>query len=463
MKSILLILFLLISPAAFCQIKFIEEYNWERLSQMAKADNKLIFVHFENKTCEQCNEVASVGFSSAILKDQFEKHFLSVRVKSESDEGRALAAVLGVRSTLISLYVNSDGNVLSSFNGSTSKSAEYLRLAEVALERKDKKKLSDYEAEYRAGERSVSFLKAFIISRAESGLSADDLLELYLKALPADSLNNFSSLEFIYMQGPAIDSRAYNILQSGSKNSAIDSMYSNLPSKKAEQISDAIVANSFRKAVAERNEKLAMRTAIFSMKIFVDDLFSANLAYHRNVIRYYRNTSNVKRYVQEAKRFLDSLHMNMTIDSLTAFNDRVFKKMEAERRPKNLTKPVATVFAFSPPSQFIIKDLNDNAWHFYEIMRNKTELEHALKWSDKAIELLDASYQRTLQKMKGAKNFPPLSNANILDTNARLLYRLDRKEEAIAMQNRAIASHKLSGMPTGSFEKTLLKMIEGTL
>jgi tetratricopeptide (TPR) repeat protein len=96
------------------------------------------------------------------------------------------------------------------------------------------------------------------------------------------------------------------------------------------------------------------------------------------------------------------------------------------------------------------------------VVTNKEDLQKALKWSDKAIALSEASYAQTLKKMKGAKNFPVLHISNYLDTNARLLYRLGEKQKAIEMQGRAITSHKLSGMPTASFENVRAQMINGT-
>ena len=463
MKFIFSALFLIISSFAFGQIKFIDELNLQKLSQMARTENKLIFIHLENNKCEQCNEVASIGFSSDMLKEKFEKNFISVRTKIESNEGQALAATFGIRSTPVSLYVASDGNILSRFSGSTSSAREYLKLANLALERKDKKKLSEYESEYRAGEKSIPFLKAFIISRTESSINSDDLLELYLKGLPQDSLKDLKNLEFIYVNGPTLDSPVYKTLQSISENSSIDNIYKRLPLDNVQQISDAIVSNSFRKAVFKKDEKLAMQAAIFSMKIWKDDPFSANLAYHRNIIRYFRNTSNNRRYVQETEKFLDSLHMNITIDSLTAFNERVFNKMLARQQSKTSTRPVSVTLAFTAPSQFIIRDLDDNASRFYEIITNKNDLENALKWSNKSIELSNASWQHSIKKMKGAKNLPPLHNSNLLDTNAKLLYKLGQKQQAIEMQGKAIESHKLTGMPTKSFENVLTQMINGTL
>ncbi len=36
-----------------------------------------------------------------------------------------------------------------------------------------------------------------------------------------------------------------------------------------------------------------------------------------------------------------------------------------------------------PPSQFIFRDLNEHAYHFYELTQDKALLEKALIWSKK--------------------------------------------------------------------------------
>ncbi|MEO6686233.1 MAG: hypothetical protein ABIN24_09715 [Dyadobacter sp.] len=463
MKSTLIILLLFISSITFGQIRFIDELNWEKLSKMAQAENKLVFIHLENNRCDQCNEVASMAFGSKLMKDKFDKNFISVRTKIESVEGKTLASIFGIRSTPVSLFVSNDGNILSRYNGSNSNPEEYLILADIALERKDKKKLSEYEQEYLAGEKSIPFLKAFIISRAEAGMSSDELLEQYVSGLTKEALNDLKNLEFIYSKGPSIDSPVYKTLQTVSKNSPIDILYNRLPLEKSQQVSDAIVENSMRKAISGKDEKLAMQTAVFSKKIFQDDPFSGNMAYHRNIIRYYRNTSNKTRYVQETEKFIDSLHMHVTIDSLAAFDKRVLNRLYALKKSQTVDKPVSVRRSFSAPSQFIIRDLNENAWHFYEIITNKDDLESALQWSNKSIELAEASYALNLKKSKNAQNNPPLGDSNMLDTNARLLYKLGRKQQAIEMQNKAIQSQKRMGMPSASFEKALAQMMAGTL
>jgi thioredoxin-related protein len=112
--------FFLICTTAFGQILFQDNLNWEQAAKKAKAEKKLIFLHLENSKCQQCNDVATQGFSSPDLKDKFEKNFISLRANVETERGRKLAEKFQIRGALISLFIDADGNILNRYNGSTS-------------------------------------------------------------------------------------------------------------------------------------------------------------------------------------------------------------------------------------------------------------------------------------------------------------------------------------------------------
>jgi thioredoxin-related protein len=63
--------------------------------------------------------------------------------------------------------------------------------------------------------------------------------------------------------------------------------------------------------------------------------------------------------------------------------------------------------------------LNNNAWDIFKYSFNKIELENAIHWTDKAI-VMDEN------------TFP------VMDTQANLLYKLGRKEEAIALEEKVL-------------------------
>ena len=148
-KPFVFALSVLLSAQCFAQITFVDsKMTWEQLSSQAKKEHKLIFIHIEGQGCEHCNEVASQGFSAPVLKEKFEKHFISTRVRIESENGARLATKFGLSQPLVSVFANADGNVLNKFYGSTSSGEMYLQHAETALERINKKPLEAFDKEY---------------------------------------------------------------------------------------------------------------------------------------------------------------------------------------------------------------------------------------------------------------------------------------------------------------------------
>ena len=111
---------------------------------------------------------------------------------------------------------------------------------------------------------------------------------------------------------------------------------------------------------------------------------------------------------------------------------------------------------FSPPSQFYHIELNEHAWHFYEMFDNANDLETALKWSYQSMEFFNGVYKERPGAMK-------LGNPAYMDTYAQILYKLGRKPEAIEWQTKAVEAQKITGNSADSLEATLAKMKEGKL
>ncbi len=144
--------------------------------------------------------------------------------------------------------------------------------------------------------------------------------------------------------------------------------------------------------------------------------------------------------------------MRLTVDSLKRMDELEMKNQISRPFPGKSSQ--LQTMRMSPPSQFFHIELNEHAWHFFEMATKKRDLENALKWSQQSILFFDALNKDREGSMR-------LGNPAYLDTYAKLSYKLGRKEEAIEWQTKAIAAQKVTGMPTGSFEATLTKMKAG--
>lgn len=460
MRKLLLYSALLIAFQSHAQISFIDSTTtWEQLSKAAKKDKKLLFIHFWGSGCEQCNEVANQGFKSPGLQKIFQDNFIAISTDITSENGKKLAEKFQIRAPFVSLFADPEGNLLNRYNGTTNNAGTYLENAKLAIQRKSGKQLSDYEKEYQKGERSIVFLKEFIRKRREVNLPSGDLLDEYVGKLPVDSLADLQVIRFIFQQGPTLDSRAYKLIQaiggSGKGNKRlVDSLYKSIPYQEAVAINRAIIANSMQKAVQTKDINLASQTAYFTQQTYSPDFNSGRLYYHRGLINFYYTIKDTTSYFRESNLFITNTHLRMTVDSLKRIDEAAFEKSRERQMPMGPGGPRQAV-QFAPPSQHFHMELNEHAWHFYQLNNKTRDLEQALMWSKKSMEWYE--------DLRRDKNYMPLGNPAYIDTYAHLLYKLNRKSEAIEWQTKAVEAQKVTGQSWVSMEKDLEKMKAGTL
>ncbi|MCF0070950.1 hypothetical protein LZD49_10740 [Dyadobacter sp. CY261] len=455
MKQIVLAIALIISFQCRGQITFVDgNTSWEELSKTAKKAKKLVFIHLEGSECEQCNEVASQGFNGPVLKDVFQKDFIAIRSNVATENGRKLAEKFQIKGSLVSLYVDADGNILNRFNGSTSHSNAYLEHAQVAIGRKGGKQLSDFDKEYKNGERSAAFLKAYMQKRREVNMPTNDLLDEYIGKLPIDSLATFATIKFIYQQGPTLDSRAYKLVQVVVPHSTIDSLYKSVPPMEAVAFNNGIIGNTVRKAIETKNQQLAFQAATYTQQTYRENFSLGQLNFRRNMLRYYQQVKDTANYFMECRSFLEYTHLLLSVDSLKRMDEAALKKNLADQTPMGPAGEKQAV-RFAPPSQAFHIELNEHAWQYYLQNNQPRDLERALMWSKKSMEWHE--------ELRRDKNHLPLGNPAYIDTYAHLLYKLGRKDEAIEWQTKAVEAQKVTGMSWVSMEKDLNEMKAGTL
>ncbi|MGV3602913.1 MAG: thioredoxin family protein [Dyadobacter fermentans] len=460
MKQIILAFALIISFQSRGQITFIDSNTpWNELSKQATEQDKLIFIHFENSECVQCNEVASQGFSGKDLKELFDDNFISIRCNVGTPNGLSLARKFAIRSSLMSLFVDASGNILHVNNGSTGYSGTYESGAELALSRKGQKQLADYDKDYKAGVRGLVFLREYMTKKREASMPVDQLLDEYVAFLPIDSLANYQSVQTILALAPALNSAAYKAITTKTPPSLLDSIFLAGSPDNRRIMREGIIGNTFRLAVWKRDEQLAVRTAEFARDVQRKGPSKGQVEYAKTMVQYYYQTRDTLRYLEQAVQLMESHYMPLTVDSLNKMDDAAFHEQNTAfttKRGKPEQGIVVRSMAMMPPSQFIYKDLNEHAYHFYELTRDKALLEKALAWSKKSMELGDSKGRRAQTPFK-------LGDPNWMDTYAHILYRLDRRDEAIEWQTKAMEAQKISGMAYQSFEIRLNKMKAGTL
>jgi hypothetical protein len=99
-------------------------------------------------------------------------------------------------------------------------------------------------------------------------------------------------------------------------------------------------------------------------------------------------------------------------------------------------------FSFIRSAQYYCQELNNGAWRVYTLTNQPDHLDKALHWA------------------AHASSFCELPQA--MDTFARLLYKQQKdREQAIRLEEKAIALSKRHGLSSQAFEDVLQKMKKG--
>lgn len=85
--------------------------------QMAKKENKLIFLYVNAPWCGPCIELKMITFRSRAVGEQYNPSFINISLNGEKGDGPDLAFKYRVRGYPTFLFINSDGKVVYRTDG----------------------------------------------------------------------------------------------------------------------------------------------------------------------------------------------------------------------------------------------------------------------------------------------------------------------------------------------------------
>jgi tetratricopeptide (TPR) repeat protein len=132
--------------------------------------------------------------------------------------------------------------------------------------------------------------------------------------------------------------------------------------------------------------------------------------------------------------------MAKTSEDLVAETQQKIMNFKQDAREKNLDESTPQFKIFldnmtNNAQKLTSFQLNEYAWGYVQMIKNEKDLKEAIKWSERAIELIESPTN--------------------LDTYAILLSKLGRKKEAIKAEKKAIKLAKKAGEDTSHLQQTL--------
>ncbi|MCY7353130.1 MAG: thioredoxin family protein [Cytophagaceae bacterium] len=452
MKSRAILLALFLPLAALAQetgIAF-ESGSWKQVVAKAKAENKLIFLDTYTTWCGPCKWMDKNVYPDAKVGQKFNAAFINYKIDAEKGEGITLAKKYQVTAYPTYLFVSADESLVYRTIGSRP-AAQFIEEADKAVEAGQGRSIGAYEADYAAGKRDAVFLSEFLQKKKTLGYNDSKLLDEYLSALPADSLLSAPTFALLVANPPRVGTKAFNTLADNLDK--IRELHRPVGQQKAQMALQNGILASARAAIKEKDRTL------------FDQALAANTKFARRpqdalrlnddlTMDFYKATKDLDKYAESTRKFLATYVENSNLDSLRKLDERIYaqvsqpylsgKKDSTSEQGKTEYDQIKK-YARAMNTGQLANQYNRAAWGFYETVSDKKQLQDALGWSKRSLDITPG-------------------NTAFIDTYAHLLYKLGQNKEALQWQQKAIDLAEVSE-PEGvkGYEETLQKMKNKTL
>ena len=432
----------------------VQAQSVEDAFKQAKKENKIVMISIESPTCNECNEVASKGISSNLVKSSINNNCIYVKVKKLPDEfyGSGTLYILSADFFGV-LFFDADKNILDFMSGSSTSYIPYLDHIEKALKEKQTPEatLSQLKKNYYNNIGSFDAIKKVIEKIRKLNLEPQQqvLDELTQKA-PEDSAASLSFLQFIMKAAPIYGSIAEQYIQKNKDNYNMAWFRMSQPERVV--INNRIYGKSLLKAIADKDMNYAYRVAsnrqmTFASSTNIEDGQKSN---QETMLQYYKGINDTTNYLRNVANFYERFYMSTKVETIQK-EDSIRKEKTFKTIPPNLTNPSSAqkdsigfrTVTFSPRTAYFASQLNNGAWTVYTYTKDKNYLTKALAWAKHGLEFSETSA--------------------IMDTYARLLYKTGNKEEAIIWEQKAIDANKTKAISSADYEKVLILMKSGAV
>ncbi|WP_234733146.1 thioredoxin family protein [Tellurirhabdus bombi] len=419
---------------------------WKDVLAEAKRQNKPIFIDIYTTWCGPCKLMSKEAFPDPKVAEKFNAGFVSYKIDAEKGEGIGLAKKYNVEGYPTSLFVSANGDLIYRTLGYGGVK-KMLEEADKALEAaKDPKPIAVWEKEYNSGKRDATFLAGYLAKRSKAGLPSGPILDEYLKTVPEGELTTLDNLTIMAGTVASTRSKAFTVLQEQMpklKSSPIGTM--------ALRNMQTAVYNDLKQAAENKDEQQLEEVIAQNKKLVVHfrpmtpEAVDEMANEHR--MNFYLKTKDTEKFSALASTYADGKLMTQSVDELRKkdaanyqrFEDDMAKRPEAEKKGENFERLKA--FMKSAESGQVANKLNSLAWNYYNGVTDPKQLNQALAWSKRSLDL-DAK-------------------PAFMDTYAHLLHKLGKKAEATKVQEEAIAKAKAIGEDSTQLEEELTKMKSG--
>ena len=154
-----------------------------------------------------CKRMAKDVFTDEEVGKFYNKNFINLKIDMEKGEGPQLASKYRVSSYPTFLFIDDKGAVVHAAKGGRAID-QFIGLGKLALSKNDKS--AEYEKKYEKGDRSPALLKAYAYALMNSSKAHMKIANEYVKT--QNSLNTKENLAFLFDFSNDADSKIFDLM-----------------------------------------------------------------------------------------------------------------------------------------------------------------------------------------------------------------------------------------------------------
>ncbi len=181
--------------------------SWEEALELAKQQEKIIFVDAYAVWCGPCKRMAKTVFTDPDVGVFYNEHFVNMKLDMERGEGLKFREKYPVSAFPTLFYIDYTGEVIQQVKG-FQKADAFIDLGKKALSKVDRSK--QYAEEYEKGNRDPELIFKYVKALNQAGKPSLKIANDYLRT--QTDLTTPFNLRFIYEAAIEADSRIFDLL-----------------------------------------------------------------------------------------------------------------------------------------------------------------------------------------------------------------------------------------------------------
>ena len=407
------------------------EGSWKEILEIAKKENKLVFVDNYTSWCGPCKKMVSEVFPLKEVGDFYNANFICYKLDCEKGDGVEVAKTYQIMSFPTYLYVGGNGKLFYR-SGAYMPAEKFIEEGKIALaEFSDKRTIEEWEALYAKKRGNASFVKGYIAKRNRAKLDNADIFDQYVSIEKEKNLMDTTFLKELFDYENKLNAGgacADFIMKNWERIRERTGMQNQ---KMVEILGYSMGSYSYRSAVKEKNEERF--NSYLKVMAFLNGKLGVNVANEEVKSRsgYYAAIDDRTRFEELAEKHADILFEEEK-DCLKRDKEKYMQFLQglikdasglASQTPEQLAFTIQ--FAGINESASLAFNFRDLAANVARLSDDQKLLNKAMTWALEAITLF--------------------GNFTCYETLAEVLYKMGYQKEALWQIEKA-----LDKMPAGN-------------